>query len=75
MLDAELLELAKGIAAELYSARQGGRLPVAIVVDPVTCARLETARLGLHRRSGQRELFNLPLRVEAGTEGWTVRTR
>ena len=75
MLDADLLELAKDISSELYAARESGKMPVAIVVDRTTCARLEAGSLGSHWRSGEPELFNLPLMVEADAKGWAVRTR
>ena len=75
MLDAEMLELAKSICAELLSARERGSVPMAIVVDQATSERLETARLGFPGSSGQPELFNLPLKVESGAEGWAVRVR
>lgn len=75
MLKVDLLSLAQGIAAELYDARASGKLPVAILVDAPTCARLQAGRLGSSWRSGQPELFNLPLVIDAEAKGWTVRVR
>ena len=75
MLDLDLLELARGISSELYTVRECGQTPVAIVMDRATGTRLEEGNLGTRWRSGQPELFNLPVEIDMGAEGWAVRVR
>ena len=74
MPDPDALALAKAIAHALYTAHEGERTPVAIVVDPQTRDVLAHASLGCWR-SGRHSLFSLPVEVDPGAEGWSVRVR
>ena len=74
MPDSDALALARAIAHALYTAQEDERTPVAIVVDPPTRDILERAYLGCWR-SGRHSLFSLPVEIDPGAEGWSVRVK
>ena len=74
MPDPDALSLAKAIAHARYAAHEDEKTPVAIVVDPPTRRVLERAQLGSWR-SGRPSLFSLPVEIDPGVEGWSVRVQ
>ena len=74
MPDPDALSLAKAIAHALYTAHEGEQTPVAIVVAPSTRDVLERAHLGCWR-SGRQSLFSLPVEIDPGADGWSVRVK
>ncbi len=68
----DALSLAKAIAHALYVAHEEEQTPVAIVVDPSTRDVLERAYLGCWR-TGRYSLFSLPVEIDPGAEGWSIR--
>ncbi|HVG47957.1 MAG TPA: hypothetical protein VM899_07455, partial [Rubellimicrobium sp.] len=68
------LATAKAIARALRAARHSGQVPVAIVLSPELRGQLQAAALRyIWSAPKPHSMFNVPVEVQSGAEGWTVR--
>lgn len=70
------LATAKAIARALRAARRSGQVPVAIVLNPELRNQLQAEALRyMWSTPKPHSLFGVPVEVQSGAEGWTVRVR
>ena len=70
------LKSARAIVRALRTLRRAGQLPEAIVLSPELHEQLQDQALSYLWSSPNRDaLFDVPIEIDVGAEGWTVRVR